>query len=194
MEMRTRIREIAAVVGVLGTGATFSTLLSANRGRLDLVSWSFVAFVLLLLHSVLLQALECPKSFSTFTLEHSSLASRRKQSIFHDAPILVLMILGTIFVILSIATCDPSAPPVPGSKIALRVTVCIPLLAIGYAVVVAVKYIAGNERKFPQTTNSHPHVPSHLVPRDKRWRLLPGGDEYAMYRKQRAKGVSHMIF
>ena len=184
--MRTRVREIAAVIGVLGAGSTYSALLSANRGRLDLVSWAFAAFVLLLVHGVLLQALEGPKSFSIFTVEHSSLASRRNQNLLHVIPLMVLMISGTILVILSIALCDPTAPPVAGSKVALRVAVYIPLLAFGYAIVVAINYITKAERRWPKGLAESPQgFPSHLVPRDKRWCLLPGGDEYGVYRKQR---------
>jgi hypothetical protein len=186
--MRTRIREIAAVIGVLGAGSTYSTLLSAARGRLDLISWAFVVFVLLLLHSALLQALESPKSFGIFTLEHSSLASRRNQNLLLVIPLMVLMILGTVLVILSIALCDPGGPPVPGSKIALRVAVYIPLLAFGYTIILAIRYITEAERKWPQWKESPTGVPSHLVPRDKRWRLLPGGDDYGTYRKRRAAG------
>lgn len=185
LEMRTRVREISVVIGVLGAGSTYSTLLSANRGRLDLVSWAFTAFVLLLVHGVLLQALEGPKSFGIFALENSTLVSRRNQILLHDIPLIMLMILGTVLVVLSVALCDPTAPPVPGSKVSLRVAVYIPLLAFGYAIIIAIAYITKAERGWPKGSKSPRGFPSHLVPRDERWRLLPGGDEYGMYRKQR---------
>lgn len=187
--MRTRVREIGAVIGTLGAGTTYSTLLSANRGRLDLVSWAFVAFVLLLLHSVLFQALEFPQSFSIFNMERSTLASRRNQNFLHVIPLVLLMIIGAILAILSVALSDPGAPAVPGSKIALRVAVYVPLFAFCYTIILAIRYITTAERKWPGGTEPPRGVPSHLVPRDRRWCLLPGGDEYGVYRKQRVKEV-----
>jgi hypothetical protein len=128
--MRTRVREIGAVVGVLGAGTTYNTLLGAQRGRLDFVSWSFTAFVILLVYCVLLQAFEVPQSFGIFILEHSTHLSRRNHNLLRIIPAVVLMIAGTILAILSVALSDPSAPAIPGSNYALRIAVCVPLLAL----------------------------------------------------------------
>jgi hypothetical protein len=102
---------------------------------------------------------------------------------------MVLMFLGPILVILSVALCDPTVPPVTGSTIALQVAVYVPLLAFGCTMIIAINYITKAERKWPRGTESPQGFPSHLVPRDKRWRLLPGGDEYGMYRQRREKIV-----
>jgi hypothetical protein len=187
--MRTRVREIGAVIGILGAGTTYSTLLGAQRGRLDFVSWSFTAFVLLLVYCVLLQAFEVPQSFGIFILEHSTLLSRRNLNLLRVIPTVVLMIAGTILAILSVALSDPSAPAVPGSHYALRIAVCVPLLALLYAIILAIKYVISAEWKWPGGKKSPQSMPSHLVPRDRRWQLLPGGDQYSVYRKLREKGV-----
>src|SRR5271154_2845148 len=118
--MRTRVRDAGAVVGALGSGVTFSAILGSNRGRLDILSWSFAFFVFSLLYSLLLQALEHPRHFGIFALNNATPASLQTRTFLGVIPLVLLMAMAGFLMTLAIALSDPNGPAVVHSELAFK--------------------------------------------------------------------------
>jgi len=96
--------------------------------------------------------------------------------------LLVPMVAGVLLLTLAIAISDLDEPAFPGSPIAIRIAGYLAVAAISlWLFIPPTVHVLTSGPGTAQTA----HSPSHLVVIDQRWNLLPGGNKYGEYRKQR---------
>ena len=104
-------------------------------------------------------------------------------------------IIGVILLALSVVFLDPTSQnAIPGAQFGFQAARVLPIALIGYIILVIFSlsisgFILGYfvSLNFPLLTPQK-HLPSHVPPLQVRWKYLPGGEEYALYRKQRQAG------
>jgi len=122
MSMRL-LRNVGLAVGGLGSGIAYATLFSATHGRLDLISWAFACFVILLITCSMFEPIR--RSIPTATL--GNVHPRQLHSILVATISSGLMIAAVVLLSLSVALSDFNAPPVPGSQSAILAAGYVPL-------------------------------------------------------------------
>jgi hypothetical protein len=184
-DQSTLVRNIGFVVGTFGAAVTYTTLFSAARGRLDLISWSFTCFVVLIINSSMLTCRPQPVPCSARGF-FQSIRHRHTCGILLS---LLLLIAAILLLALSISMSDMSVTMVPGSNLAILLAGCLTLGWIAIRVVRSFwDYFPGwwHQLFWAQPINCE-RYPTHAIEGEIRWASLPGGDDYARYRDMRKK-------
>ena len=187
-------------MGVFGASLAYSTIFSATRGRLDFVAYAFTSFILLLVPCALLPTHPDPVCAHHRTSDSNrSFITGRTFRALNAALLYFFAFAGVVLLSLSMfLTSDFDAPAVtkpsrvinqagwfPISTAISWILIAIPdkRARLRYIFRRAPRYTYPTETDWPQPRDA----PSHIVVSSWRLRLLPGGDEYPRYRKERLR-------
>ncbi|KAF8485684.1 hypothetical protein JB92DRAFT_3131087 [Gautieria morchelliformis] len=185
----------AGVVGAFGAGITYTTLFSAARGRLDLISWAFTCFLIVVIDCTALQLFALPYHGQLTRIIRSEFpGSMESRLLIYMMLVGVPLVAGFIFLGISVATINNQGiRPIPGSRMAIQAAGFLPVAMLGYfaisIVVVALGALAIRLlRLCPGAKDLHPgdvRLPaSVLYPLQEKLHFLPGGPGYNNYRKK----------
>ncbi|KAF8503140.1 hypothetical protein JB92DRAFT_3208672 [Gautieria morchelliformis] len=185
----------AGVVGAFGAGITYTTLFSASRGRLDLISWAFTCFLIVVIDCTALQLFALPyHSQLTRIIRAEYPGSVGNRLLIYMTLVGVPLVAGFIFLGISVATLNDQAPgPVPGSRMAIQASGYLPLAILGYfaisIVIVALGALVIRLQSLrPDANDFYPgdvRLPASAVhPLQEKLYFLPGGPGYINYRRK----------
>lgn len=186
---------VAGVVGAFGAGITYTTLFSASRGRLDLISWAFTCFLIVVIDSSALQMFALPRHGQLARIfrsdYHGSVGGRMVVfTLLVGAP----LVAGFILLGVSVATLDRHSP-VTGSRTAIKASGYLPVAILGYFALIIVGALGSIVISFlPRRIRPGPNefyvgdvrLPaSAIFPLQEKLLFLPGGPGYIQYRQRR---------
>ncbi|KAF8474552.1 hypothetical protein JB92DRAFT_3134693 [Gautieria morchelliformis] len=188
----------AGIVGAFGAGITYTTLFSASRGRLDLISWAFMCFLIVVIDCTALQLFALPyhdQLTGIIRVEYrGSRGSVGNRLLVYMTLVAVPLVVGFIFLGISVATVSNQAPePVSGSRMAIQVSGYLPVAILGYfvisIVVVALGALVIRLRSLrPGANELYPgdvRLPASAIhPLQEKLYFLPGGPGYINYRRK----------
>ncbi|KAF8579660.1 hypothetical protein K439DRAFT_1663150 [Ramaria rubella] len=184
---------VAGVVGAFGAGITYTTIFSASRGRIDLISWAFTCFLIVVVDCAALQVFALPRHGQIARIIRMEyIGSAENRLLIYMVLIGVPMIIGFLLLGVTVAVMDAdAAQAVSGSTTAIRAAGYLPVAILGYFVIlmVLVASFALIVRLLPR--RFHPgakDMPSGfgtiMSPLREKLYFLPGGPGYSFYRQK----------
>ncbi|KAF8485685.1 hypothetical protein JB92DRAFT_3131088 [Gautieria morchelliformis] len=185
----------AAEFGAFGAGITYTTLFSASRGSLDLISWAFTCFLIVVINCTALRLFSLPyhgQLARIIRAEHRG--SMENRLLIYMTLVGVPLVAGFIFLGISVATLNNQGlSPDPGSRMAIQAAGYLPVAILGYILISIVVLALGALaiRLLPQRPGAkdlHPgdvrHPASSVRPLQEKLYFLPGGPGYINYRRK----------
>ncbi|KAF8495344.1 hypothetical protein JB92DRAFT_3126535 [Gautieria morchelliformis] len=123
------------IVGAFGAGIAYTTIFTAARGRLDLISGAFTCFLVVVIVCTGMRAIALPTLYAGHL--RNGPRSMKKTVMVHLVLYAAPLLAGFILLGVSVGTIDglSRTPVLPGSRAAMQVSGYLPVAILGYFVV-----------------------------------------------------------
>jgi hypothetical protein len=124
-------------VGAFGAGIAYTTVFSATRGRLDLISWAFACFIIVIMNCAVIQVLTPSRHVQIANFLRSWNSQNVLEFWAHRSAIYVSLALpilaGVILLALSVAFLDATSQvPTPGLQSTIVLAGYLPVGFVGF--------------------------------------------------------------
>jgi hypothetical protein len=198
VQIQSTAINVAGVAGAFGAGISYTTLFSAVRGRLDLISWAFACFLIVVINCTALQVFASPTHSQLSRIYRKQFAGS-VESLVEVYIALVGIPLLTGFILLGVSVGflnNQASAPDPGSRIAIQASGFFPVAILGYFVITIIIFVLGamilrllplHLRPGSQELIQQGFVSTMYLLKEKLY-FLPEGPGYKLYRQKHVAG------